>query len=284
MAKRTRDPGTANPTAPPAAGRGLDPAAAPTGDAPAAGGTPERRPAGRTARGIRPLAFELGYQRHADSSCLVRAGGTTVLCAVTIDEKIPHFLRGKGQGWITAEYAMLPRSTQQRTQRDGFRGRIGGRSHEIQRLIGRSLRAVADLGALGERVLIVDCDVLEADGGTRTASISGGFVALVLAVQRLKEQHAIESQILGDYLAAISVGIVDGRVLTDLDYLEDSGAEVDMNVVMTRSGHFVELQGTAEGRCFSEEELEAMLTMARGGIRRIITEQRRALGGPRNLP
>jgi ribonuclease PH len=242
-----------------------------------------RRRDGRTPRALRPHTLEIGYQRHAEGSCLVRTGQTAVLCAVTVEEKLPSFLRGKGQGWITAEYAMLPRSTSQRTVRDGWRGRIGGRSHEIQRLIGRSIRAVADLTALGERALTIDCDVIEADGGTRTAAITGAFVAVAEALAGLETAGVLTGPVLKDYVAATSVGIVDNRVLVDLDYSEDFAAEVDMNVVMTGNGDFVEVQGTAEGRAFSNDELDTMLGAARAAIKKLVTAQRQALGR-RDLP
>ncbi len=236
------------------------------------------RPSGRTPAALRPFSFDVGYQRHAEGSCLVRAGATSVVCAATIEERVPHFKRGSGSGWVTAEYAMLPRATNQRTQRDGRRGFLSGRSQEIQRLIGRSLRSVTNLEALGERTVMIDCDVLEADGGTRTASITGAFVALAHAVGRLKERTDMAEPVLIDHVAAVSVGICEGQALLDLDYLEDSRAAVDMNVVMTGGGHFVEVQGTGESRAFSAAELESMLALARQGIGELVEAQRRAIG------
>ena len=235
-----------------------------------------KRPSGRALATLRPVSIETGVQRHAEGSCLIRAGHTTVLCAATVDERVPAFRRGSGSGWLTAEYAMLPRATSQRTHRDGRRGGVSGRTQEIQRLIGRSLRAVADLSMLVERQIVIDCDVLEADGGTRTTAITGAFVALALALDGLRPR--LKGPVLRDYLAAVSVGIVAERVLVDLDYLEDSSAEVDMNVVMTRGGEFVEVQGTAEGRTFDRGELDGMLDAAARAIRKLVTEQRRALG------
>ncbi len=236
-----------------------------------------KRPSGRTAGELRPLKLRPGYLRFAEGSCLVELGATTVLCAASIEERVPPFLKGSGRGWITAEYGMLPRSTEVRMPRDIWRGKAGGRTHEIQRLIGRSLRAVADLTALGERQITVDCDVIEADGSTRVAAITGGFVALVGAIQELKAARLIKNQVLKDYVAAVSVGIVDGVPILDLEYAEDSVAGVDMNIVMTGGGALVEVQGTADSAPFSAEELAALVELARGGIKRIVTVERRAL-------
>jgi ribonuclease PH len=201
-----------------------------------------------------------------------------VICTASVEDKVPPFLRGKGKGWVTAEYGMLPRATSTRTIREASRGKIGGRTQEIQRLIGRSLRAVTNLKALGERTVWIDCDVIQADGGTRTASISGGFVALALALQGLKERGAIKRIPLTDYVAAISVGIVDGTPLLDLAYDEDSTAEVDMNVVMTGNGRFVEVQGTAEGEPFSRASHDALLALAETGINQLLSLQREIVG------
>ena len=218
-------------------------------------GTPAR--AGRTPRQLRPVRIERNVLKWPEGSALIHMGDTRVLCTVSVEEKVPPFLRGSGSGWITAEYAMLPRSTRERTPRDGSRGRPAGRSMEIQRLIGRSLRAVVDLPALGERTLWVDCDVIQADGGTRTASITGAFVALADALWRLKEQAGMARFPLVDFLAAVSVGIVAGELRLDLEYAEDAVADVDMNVVMTESGRLVEVQGTAERAPFDLEGAES---------------------------
>ena len=225
----------------------------------------------------RPVEFRTHFTRHAEGSVLESFGDTRVLCTATIEPKVPPFLKGKNQGWVTAEYGMLPRSTHTRSAREAVRGRQGGRTLEIQRLIGRSLRAVIDLSALGERTVTIDCDVLQADGGTRTAAISGGYVALRLAVDRLRARKDMARDPLHGQIAAVSVGIVDGRALLDLDYSEDSNAETDMNVVMNDAGSFVEVQGTAEGHAFMRSELDALLDLASAGIRHIITAQDAAL-------
>jgi ribonuclease PH len=211
---------------------------------------------------------------------LIEAGATRVLCTASVDDRVPPFLKGKGQGWLTAEYGMLPRSTHTRTDREAARGRQSGRTQEIQRLIGRSLRAVFDLSALGERTIQLDCDVIQADGGTRTASITGAFVAAADAVAWLMTRKAIERSPIIDHVAAVSVGIRSGRPILDLDYAEDSGCETDMNVVMTGSGGFVEVQGTAESRAFSAAQLESMLALARAGIAELVAAQKRALETP----
>jgi ribonuclease PH len=233
------------------------------------------RSGGRAPRELRPVGFTLGVQKWAEGSCLVRMGDTQVLCAASISDRVPPHLRGKGTGWVTAEYAMLPRSSAQRIQRE--RSKVGGRTHEIQRLIGRSLRSVVDMDALGERSLLIDCDVVQADGGTRTASITGSFIALADALRQMKKQGLIESVPLRDHLAAVSVGIVDGRPMLDLCYAEDSTAEVDMNLVMTGKGLIVEVQGTAEGEPFSKAELAKMLALGEKGIKQLVNKQKEVL-------
>jgi ribonuclease PH len=238
------------------------------------------RPSGRAADQMRPVSFELDVARHAEGSCLVRFGHTHVLCAATVEERVPPFLRNTGKGWVTAEYGMLPRSTNSRTPREAARGKQSGRTLEIQRLIGRSLRAVTELELLGERQVIVDCDVLQADGGTRTASICGGYVALHDALTRTIAAGKIAEQPLLTECAAISVGVIDGVPMLDLPYTEDSTAETDMNVVMTGAGGYVEVQGTAEGKPFSRAELDALLDLAEGGIAQIVARQREVLATP----
>lgn len=233
---------------------------------------------GRLPHEQRPVRMERGYLRHAEGSVLIEVGHTRVLCAASIEDKVPPFLRGGGQGWITAEYAMLPRATEQRTQREVTKGRQSGRSMEIQRLIGRALRAVVDLKAIGERTLWVDCDVIQADGGTRTAAITGAYVAVVDALVSLKARNALPRWPVSDYLAATSVGVLNGTVLLDLEYREDSAAQVDMNVVMTGAGMLVEVQGTGEESTFSRLQLDEMLTVAEQGIAGLIAEQKRVLG------
>ena len=223
------------------------------------------------------MRFTRSYGKHAEGAVLVEFGDTQVLCTASVEDGVPQFLRGKGQGWITAEYGMLPRATHTRTAREAARGRQSGRTLEIQRLIGRSLRAVADLRALGERTITLDCDVLQADGGTRTAAITGGYVALVLACSRLAERHLIPANPLHGQVAAVSVGIVAGAAVLDLDYAEDSQAETDMNVVMNNGGAFVEIQGTAEGHAFRRHELDALLNLAVQGIGTLLALQARAL-------
>ncbi len=231
---------------------------------------------GRQPDELRPLKITRGFTRTAAGSVLVQTGGTTVLCTASVDLKVPEWMSGKGRGWLTAEYSMLPGSTRPRKRRE--REKLDGRTTEIQRLIGRWLRAVADLDALGERSIVVDCDVLEADGGTRTASITGGFVALVDALATLRDQLDPARPVLRDSVAAASVGIVGGAAVLDLDYIEDVDAQVDMNVVMTGGGRFVEVQGTGEEATFSEQELTALVTLAKGGIKRLSDFQRDALG------
>jgi ribonuclease PH len=231
---------------------------------------------GRRKDQLRPVRISSNYLKHAEGSVLIEMGDTKVICTATVTDGVPPFLRGKNKGWITAEYGMLPRSSGERIPRESTRGRIGGRTHEIQRLIGRSLRAVVDLDALGERTVWIDCDVIQADGGTRTAAITGAFVALADA---LRSQKGLAGQPLRDYVAAVSVGRVNGAALTDLCYSEDSTAEVDMNVVMTGSGGFVEVQGTAERSPFAQSELDRLLRLAKKGIRELIRCQKKALKG-----
>jgi ribonuclease PH len=232
----------------------------------------------RPADELRPTRFTPHYLEHAEGSVLIEVGRTRVICTASVEEKIPPFLRGTGKGWVTAEYGMLPRATSTRMAREASRGKQGGRTQEIQRLIGRSLRAVTKLDALGERTVWIDCDVIQADGGTRTASISGGFVALAFALQRLKERGLLAQVPLVDHVAATSVGIVGDTPLLDLAYEEDSTAEVDMNVVMTGGGRFIEIQGTAEGAPFSRDQHDALLGLAQSGIDRIVAMQRELLG------
>ncbi|MDP6779336.1 MAG: ribonuclease PH [Candidatus Latescibacteria bacterium] len=233
------------------------------------------RPDGRGLDELRPLTITPGYMRNAEGSALIEMGDTKVICTASVENRVPHFLMGKKSGWLTAEYAMLPRSTQTRTQRE-TRG-VKGRTQEIQRLIGRALRAVVDLKQLGVRTLWIDCDVLQADGGTRTAAISGAYVAVADAVGTLMRQDKIEENPLTDSIAAVSVGMVDGEPALDLCYAEDFSAEVDMNVVMTGKGEFVEVQGTAEGEPFSRKQMDQMLALARTGIARITEAQSEAL-------
>jgi ribonuclease PH len=236
------------------------------------------RPSGRTPDQLRPVCITRAYTRYAEGSVLVEFGDTRVLCTASIDDKVPPFLKGKGQGWLTAEYGMLPRSTGTRIQREAAAGRQSGRTQEIQRLIGRSLRAVTDLALLGERTIQVDCDVIQADGGTRTASITGAFVALHDAARLLLDRQLITQWPIDDFVAAVSVGMYRGVPVLDLDYEEDSACETDMNVVITGSGGIVELQGTAEGEPFSRAQLDAMVDLAAGGISRLVAAQRAALG------
>ncbi len=235
------------------------------------------RPSGRQPDELRNIVLTCHYTKHADGSVLVEFGDTRVICTASIEERVPPFLKGKGSGWITAEYGMLPRSTHERMGREASRGKQGGRTMEIQRLIGRSLRAALNLEALGERTITVDCDVIQADGGTRTASITGGYVALALAVRRLLKQKKIKADPLHGQIASVSVGIYQGVPVLDLDYREDSEAETDMNVVMNDAGAFVELQGTAEGHAFRRDELDAMLFLAEKGINNLMAHQSEAL-------
>lgn len=235
------------------------------------------RPAGRHANQVRPVTLTRHYTKHAEGSVLVEFGETKVLCTATVDEGVPRFLKGQGQGWVTAEYGMLPRSTHSRMAREAAKGKQGGRTLEIQRLIARSLRAAVDLQALGEYTITLDCDVIQADGGTRTASITGACVALADALNKLVADGKLKSNPLKGMVAAISVGIVAGEARCDLEYVEDSAAETDMNVVMLEDGRMIEVQGTAEGEPFSHEELLELLALARGGIEQLIVAQKAAL-------
>jgi ribonuclease PH len=228
---------------------------------------------GRAADELRPVTIETGFQEFADGSALISCGKTRVLCAASVDPKVPRWRQGQGEGWVTAEYSMLPRSTSERTPRESVRGRISGRTHEIQRLIGRALRSVVDLRGLGEHSVQVDCDVLQADGGTRTASITGAWVALSLALDGMVERGMLARRPALEPLAAVSVGVVAGEILLDLNYFEDSTAETDMNVVMAGDGRFVEVQGTAEGAPFSRHELDRMLDAAAKGCRELMSAQ-----------
>lgn len=235
------------------------------------------RPSGRQPDQLREITLTRNYTKHAEGSVLVAFGDTKVLCTATVEERIPPFLRGTGAGWITAEYGMLPRSTGSRMQREAARGKQGGRTMEIQRLIGRSLRAAVDLKALGERTITIDCDVIQADGGTRTASITGAFVALQDAVSFLIHKRKLKKSPVHGQIASVSVGIHNGTPVLDLDYAEDSTAETDMNVVMNDAGAYIELQGTAEGHAFRTDELQSMLALAASGIEALMTKQREAL-------
>lgn len=232
----------------------------------------------RTPHQLRPVHITRHYTRHAEGSVLIEAGETKVLCTVSIDEKVPAFLKGKGQGWLTAEYGMLPRSTGERMQREAVKGKQSGRTMEIQRLIGRALRSVVDLEKLGERTIQIDCDVIQADGGTRTASITGAFVALHDAISMLLQKKLLEASPIVDHVAAISVGIYQGVPLLDLDYIEDSACDTDMNVIMTGKLDLVEVQGTAEGVAFTRQQLDTMLDLAQHGIKELIALQKSVLG------
>ncbi len=236
------------------------------------------RPSQRACNQLRPVEIIRHYTKHAEGSVLVKFGDTHVLCTASVDEKVPGFLKGKGQGWVTAEYGMLPRSTGSRMDREAARGKQSGRTQEIQRLIGRSLRAIIDLEKLGERSIQIDCDVIQADGGTRTASITGAYVALQDAISFLLKNGKISESPLKDSVAAISVGVYQGTPVLDLDYIEDSDCDTDMNVVMTGKGGFVEIQGTAEGEPFERDAMNAMLDLAAHGIQQLIIEQNKALG------
>jgi ribonuclease PH len=240
--------------------------------------TEGKRSDGRAPDQLRPVKITPRYIKHAEGSALIEVGDTRVVCTVSVEDRVPPFLKGSGEGWVTSEYGMLPRSTTTRSQREVSKGRASGRTHEIQRLIGRSLRAVVDLKALGERTLWIDCDVIQADGGTRTASVTGSFIALVEALRHLKGRGAFADLPLTDLVAATSVGKVGGELLLDLNYEEDSRAEVDMNVVKTGDGRFVEVQGTAEDTPFSQEELQALMAVADKGIARLLELQREVLG------
>jgi ribonuclease PH len=236
------------------------------------------RPSGRAPDQLRKFTVTRAYTRHAEGSVLIECGDTRVICTASIDEKVPSFLKGRGQGWLTAEYGMLPRSTNTRSEREAARGKQSGRTQEIQRLIGRSLRAVTDMEALGERTIQIDCDVIQADGGTRTASITGAFIALHDALTFLKNSQAIARWPVREFVAAVSVGIFQGVPVLDMDYAEDSQSDTDMNVVMTGGGGVVEVQGTAEGAPFSRAQLDTMLALAERGIGQLVTAQKAALG------
>jgi len=236
-----------------------------------------QRPSGRRHDELRPVRIVRNYTKHAEGSVLVEFGDTRVICTASVEEKVPSFLKGKGQGWLTAEYGMLPRATGTRTDREAARGKQSGRTQEIQRLIGRSLRAVFDLVKLGERTLHIDCDVIQADGGTRTAAITGGFVAAYDAARWLRLRGAIDNLPVSDFVAAVSVGIYQHVAVLDLDYIEDSGCETDMNFVMTGGGGLVEVQGTAEGRPFTQQQMDSMLALGRKGVVELVAAQKHAL-------
>jgi ribonuclease PH len=233
---------------------------------------------GRTPGDLRPTRITPGFLAHAEGSVLIEVGRTRVICTASVEDRVPPFLRNSGKGWVTAEYGMLPRATSTRTQREATAGKVGGRTQEIQRLIGRSLRSVTRMTELGERTIWIDCDVIQADGGTRTAAITGGFVALVLALKKLKESGVLKTLPVQDHVAATSVGVVSGTPMLDLAYDEDSRADVDMNVVKTGDGRFIEVQGTAEGPPFERPALDALLELADAGIRRLVEMQREILG------
>ncbi len=236
------------------------------------------RPSGRSPDQLRPITLETGFSAYAEGSCLARFGGTHVLCTASLDEGVPGFLRGKGSGWVTAEYGMLPRSTHSRSSREAARGKQTGRTQEIQRLIGRSLRAVTNMKAMGERQIVIDCDVIQADGGTRTAAITGGYVALYLCFKKMAAQGLIDAIPLSGQVAAVSCGIFNGQPVLDLDYAEDSKAEADANFVLTDTGGIVEIQGTAEADPFAESEFLHLLSLAKSGIAELTRIQRQALG------
>lgn len=237
------------------------------------------RPSGRATDQMRTVRFTTDFTKHAEGSVLAEFGDTRVLCTASVEHRVPPWMRGEGRGWVTGEYGMLPRSTHTRSGREAARGKQGGRTLEIQRLIGRSLRAATDLAALGEKTVTLDCDVIQADGGTRTAAISGAYVALLIAMQRLCTRKTIKRNPVHGQIAAVSVGIFDGTPVLDLDYAEDSQAETDMNVVMNEAGRFIEVQGTAEGHAFSREELDALLQLAGKGIAEIVEAQSLAIAG-----
>lgn len=234
---------------------------------------------GRKNNELRPLKITKDYIKYAEGSCLVDLGNTKVIVTASVEDGVPPFLRGSGSGWITAEYGMIPRSCKSRVPREASKGRLGGRTHEIQRLVGRSLRAVTDVSKLGERTIWLDCDVVQADSGTRCASITGSFIALALALEKMKKNSLLKNLPLSDYVAAISVGIIDGEPVLDLDYDEDSKAEVDMNVAMTGKGNFIEVQGTAERTPFKKEDLNKMTSLAEKGIQEIVQMQKKVLEG-----
>jgi len=232
---------------------------------------------GRKLGQMRKVKIKRGVMKFAEGSCMIEVGNTKVICTASVEEKVPHFLRNTGSGWVTAEYGMLPRSCSTRMRRESSAGKLSGRTQEIQRLIGRSLRSVVELEKLGERTIWIDCDVVQADGGTRTASITGSFIALMDAISFLKKQNILEGVPVKDYVGAVSVGIVDGKLCLDLDYGEDSKAEVDMNIIMTGSGMLIEVQGTAEKKPFSKKELDKLISLAQEGIRELVNIQRKIL-------
>lgn len=233
---------------------------------------------GRALDEKRPLKLTPHYAKYAEGSVLIELGETVVLCTATVENRVPPHLRDQAQGWVTAEYAMLPRSSKQRIQRESSKGKVGGRTHEIQRLIGRSLRTVTDLRRLGERTVMIDCDVIQADGGTRTAAITGGFIALALAIKHMRESNLVGTGLLTDYVAATSMGVVEGRPVLDLNYIEDSQADVDMNLVMTGAGQFIEIQGTAERAAFGDDQLAQLLSLGRKGVLELVAAQKEILG------
>lgn len=235
------------------------------------------RPDGREPNQLRPVRIDTGVNQHAEGSCKIEMGNTHVWVTASVEDRVPGHRRGTGHGWITAEYSMLPRATRDRNQRESVQGRIGGRTHEISRLIGRSLRSAVDMGQLGERTISIDCDVLQADGGTRTAAVTGGFVALYIAIKRMREARMISTLPIRRYIAAVSCGIVEGEARLDLDYAEDFLAETDLNCVMSDDGRLIELQATAEGEPYTRDELNAMLELANRGIRQLMLEQKRVL-------
>jgi ribonuclease PH len=238
-----------------------------------------KRGGGRAPDQLRPVRITPGFTKYAEGSVLIEIGETRVICTASVDERVPIFLRGQGRGWVTAEYSMLPRATETRTQRETGRNQLSGRTQEIQRLIGRSLRAVVQNNRMGERTIYLDCDVLQADGGTRTASITGAFVALVMALRKLYNEGKVAAPLpITDYVAAVSVGMIDGQVMLDLEYSEDSRAEVDMNIVRTGAGKFIEIQGTAETKPFTQQQMNDMTALASSGIEQLIEQQRALLG------
>ena len=239
-----------------------------------------QRQDGRGAEFLRKINITRNYMKFAEGSCLIELGETKVICTASVDENVPQFLKGKGTGWVTAEYAMLPRSCQSRVQREGIRGSVSGRTHEIQRLVGRSLRAVVDMPVLGERTVWIDCDVIQADGGTRCASITGSFIALADALTWIKKKGLIEKLPLLDYVAATSVGMIKGEPVLDLTFGEDSNADVDMNIIMTGKGKFIEIQGTAEGEPFDDGQMQKLIALAKKGILQLVDVQKKALGNP----
>ncbi|UCH11999.1 MAG: ribonuclease PH [Candidatus Omnitrophota bacterium] len=232
---------------------------------------------GRGNQGLREVTIKKDFLKYAEGSCLIEMGNTKVICSASVIDGVPPFLKNSGKGWVTAEYGMLPRSCKMRTPRESSRGKMGGRTNEIQRLIGRSLRAVVDTSVLGERTIWIDCDVIQGDGGTRAASITGAFIALADALRRMRKDGLIEDLPLADYVASVSVGIVNGKIILDLTYREDSQADVDMNIVMTEKGKFIEIQGTAEGRPFTKTDMDHMLELAKKGIEKLIRKQKEVL-------